>query len=125
MVDRPPPPPPPLAPPGGGRRPRRPASPGAAVAVHAAAASRVDLVSDLAASGADDVDGISVASSASDRHGGEPPERRQRSLSFDDLYSLAPLQVSCQRPRGRPLTHPAAAQPLMREQRHSSPDDVA
>ncbi len=57
----------------------------------------MDLVSDLAASGADDVDGISVASSASDRHGGEPPERRQRSLSFDDLYSLAPLQVSSAR----------------------------
>jgi len=64
----------------------------------------VDPVSDLAASGADDVDGISVSSSASDRHGSEPPERRQRSLSFDDLYSLAPLQVSSARRPGLALS---------------------
>ena len=39
----------------------------------------------------DDLDGISLASSASDR---TPllPEQRQRSLSFDDLYALAPMQ---------------------------------
>jgi len=83
MSEARPPPPPPSAPPGGGRRPRRPASPGPA-----AAATRVDPIG-----GADDVDGISVASSASDGRGGGS-ERRQRSLSFDDLYSLAPVQVS-------------------------------
>ena len=40
----------------------------------------------------DVLDGISLASSTSDRHD-NAPEQRQRSLSFDDLYSLAPVQV--------------------------------
>jgi len=39
-----------------------------------------------------DLDGISLASSTSEVGAGAP-EQRQRSLSFDDLYSLAPVQV--------------------------------
>lgn len=90
------PPPPPESPQPGGR-PRRPASGSphrrASAAPQPFAADRRGSVSATSEIEVEDVlDGISLASSTSERHD-NAPEQRQRSLSFDDLYSLAPVQV--------------------------------
>ena len=90
------PPPPPESPQPGGR-PRRPASGSphrrAPAAPQPFAADRRGSVSATSEIEVEDVlDGISLASSTSERHD-NAPEQRQRSLSFDDLYSLAPVQV--------------------------------
>jgi len=97
MSEKPPPPPPSQSPGGRPRRPRVAGSQEPSVAAGApppppVRSHRTGSVSSASDIELDDVlDGISLASSTSDRN--VVPEQRQRSLSFDDLYALAPVQV--------------------------------
>jgi len=93
MSEKPQPPPPSQSPGGRPRRPRAAGSQEPSVAAGAPPPPPVRSHRTESVSSASDIelDGISLASSTSDRN--VVPEQRQRSLSFDDLYALAPVQV--------------------------------